>query len=119
MISNFFAHAGIERHQLRFQWAANDGSFYQACTHMVKDKETYDWTVQCGQRVFDVHFFIKEIQRDVQPAKTIEVIYYIVGKSPSSQGVWIHLEKQSPLYGLVFHQSVDNDASDLILNYKP
>lgn len=78
-----------------------------------------DWVVNCGARQFNVHFFLREFSREKAPQKTFEVLYFITGSSNSSQGVWIDIEKESQLQGLSFHQSVDNDSSDLVLYYKP
>lgn len=114
-----WAGSGLKSENLRFRWIANDGSFYHHCTHQLIDKELLDWRVDCHQRQFVVHFLVKEIRRQAIPNKTIEVIYYISGHNNSSQGVWINLEKDSPLHSLVFHQSVDNDSSDLVVHYEP
>jgi hypothetical protein len=111
-------HAAITSESLKFQWVANDGSFFRSCTHHLQDAELNDWKVECEGRTFKVHFLVKEIHRPVTPQTSIEVIYFITGTASSSQGVWINLEQGTPLHSLVFHQSVDNDSSDLVLNFR-
>ncbi|MEY4616613.1 MAG: hypothetical protein RJB66_1573 [Pseudomonadota bacterium] len=108
----------VDSKNLRFNWAANDGSFFYSCSHTLQNAEMNDWVVNCGARQFNVHFFLREFSREKAPQKTFEVLYFITGSSNSSQGVWIDIEKESQLQGLSFHQSVDNDSSDLVLYYK-
>jgi hypothetical protein len=111
--------------RLKFQYVSFDGGLYLDCRHSLVDPELRDWDVSCGnnQKNFRVHFHVKEYVRPVTPAKSIEVVYYIVrstpGTSTSSQAVWIDLEKDSPLSGVTFHQSVDNDTASLILRFSP
>jgi hypothetical protein len=108
----------IKPESLKFHWVANDGSFFHSCTHQLESAELNDWRVECGGRTFKVHFLVREVHRNVVPRTTLEVLYFISGSASSSQGVWINLDEDTPIHSLAFHQSVDSDSSDLVLNYR-
>lgn len=122
---NSFAAPAIPAEKLKFRFMSNDGSIHENCTHTLKDAVLNDWDVVCGARTFLVHFHLREYTHPKAPHKTVEVAYYLLDRTKpengnsSSQALWLRLEDQTPVRGLVFHQSVDRDTADLVLGYTP
>ena len=118
----------FDEDQIEFTYQSVDGEIKLKCDHFRDTDKLLDWNVWCGKgtklfKKYKAHLNIQKIRNSVLDLTEYTLMFEVVDRNKSLDKAFyssvqtISLQGKAPLRYLKLHQRIENDYSELILNW--